>query len=219
MTDGRDRFERARRPAEKAQRRDAILQAATDLLEREALETVSLNAIAQEAGLSKPNLYRYFESREDILLTLFLADLRSFADEVADRLTLLSPAAPEAADTVATILTDAYATRPRLCRFLGDIASVFEHNVSGVVVERVKTVSLDQATRVAVALNVALPSLSIARALWVNNMTALLVGGLWPPAHPAPIVREVLAKAEFAALRPDFRRDLSEAVLTLIRGS
>lgn len=65
----------------------------------------------------------------------------------------------------------------------------------------------------------ALPTLTLARCLWINNMTSLLVAGLWPPAHPAPVVVEVLAKPEFRALRPDFRRDLKEGILSLIRGS
>jgi hypothetical protein len=50
-------------------------------------------------------------------------------------------------------------------------------------------------------------------------MTALLVAGLWPPAHPAPAVSAVLSKPEFSGLRADFSQDLHEAILSLIRGS
>jgi AcrR family transcriptional regulator len=217
MSDTRDRFERARRPGEKAVRREAILAAAADLLDRHQLQDVSLNAIAHEAGLSKPNLYRYFESREEILLALFLEDLRSFTDDVVSGLSGLTPG--QAEDDVASVLVEAYAKRPRLCRFLGVIASVFEHNVSTRVIEEIKTVSLDLASEVATALYRVRPQLTFERCLWLNNVTALLVGGLWPPAHPAEAVSEVLAKPELAVLRPDFRRDLHEAIVTLIRGS
>lgn len=219
MTDGRDSFERARRPAEKAARREMILQAAARLLDRGLLQDVGLNAIALEAGLSKPNLYRYFESREDILLALFIEDLRAFRDHVVAASATVPPGSPDAAASIAEIMVEAYARQPRLCRFLGMIASVFEHNVSAQVVEAVKTTSLAQAIEVATALRTALPALSLDRCLWINNMTSLLVAGLWPPAHPAPSVVEVLAKPEFASLRPDFRRDLHEAILSLIRGS
>ena len=41
------------------------------------LDGTGLNAIAREAGLSKPNLYVYFESREAILLRLLLKGIRS----------------------------------------------------------------------------------------------------------------------------------------------
>lgn len=219
MTGARDTYERARRPAEKAARRALILEAAARLLDRGLLQDVSLNAIAQEAGLSKPNLYRYFESREDILLALFIEDLRGFRDQVIAATASVQPGSPGAAETVAEILVDAYDSRPRLCRFLGMIASVFEHNVSAEVIVALKTTSLDLATEVAAVMQQALPTLALERCLWINNMTSLLVAGLWPPAHPAPVVVEVLAKPEFQALRPDFRRDLKEGILSLIRGS
>lgn len=219
MTGARDSYERARRPAEKAARRELILKAAARLLDRGLLQDVSLNAIAQEAGLSKPNLYRYFESREDILLALFIEDLRAFRDHVVAGAGSVRPGGQDAAEAIADILVDAYAQRPRLCRFLGMIASVFEHNVSTGVIEALKTTSLELATEVATAMQRALPELTLERCLWINNMTSLLVAGLWPPAHPAPVVVEVLARPEFRSLRPDFRRDLREGILSLIRGS
>lgn len=219
MSVGRERYERARRPEEKAARRAAILQAAARLLDRRALQDVGLNAIAEEAALSKPNIYRYFESREHILLALFIDDLRDFSEDVAPRISRLPPEGATTSQDAAMILVEAYASRPRLCRFLGAIASVFEHNVSPGVVEATKATSLELANAVATALGKALPALRVERCLWINNMAALLVAGLWPLAHPAPSAREVLSRPEFAALRPDFRRDLHEAILTLIRGS
>lgn len=219
MTTARDSFERARRPAEKAARREVILRAAARLLGQGLLQDVSLNAIAKEAGLTKPNLYRYFESREDILLALFLEDLRAFRDQVVAGAASVQPGGENAAEAIAEVLVDAYARQPRLCRFLGMIASVFEHNVSAKVVEVVKTTSLDLANGVAIVMHKALPMLTQVRCLWINNMTSLLVAGLWPPAHPAPSVVEVLARPEFQSMRPDFRRDLREAILSLIRGS
>lgn len=219
MTAAREYYERARRPAEKAARREVILGAAARLLNQGLLQDVSLNAIAQEAGLTKPGLYRYFESREDILLALFIEDLRAFRDQVVEGAASVQPGGPDAAEAIAEILVDAYARQPRLCRFLGMIASVFEHNVSAKVVEAIKTTSLDLAIEIATVMQKALPALALERCLWINNMTSLLVAGLWPPAHPAPSVVEVLAKPEFQSLRPDFRRDLKETILSLIRRS
>jgi len=68
-------FQRARSPERKQLRRMAILQAASDVLARDGIEATSLNAIARQAGMVKSNIYRYFESREEILLRLMLLDL------------------------------------------------------------------------------------------------------------------------------------------------
>jgi AcrR family transcriptional regulator len=131
-----------------------------------------------------PNLYRYFESRGEILLALFLEDLCSFAGEVVSEPS--GPLPPGSADeeVIASILVDAYAKRPRLCRFLGSIASVLEYNVSARTIGDMRGLSLALGTDVASAIHDALRKLTIERCLWLNNMTAPLVGELWPPAHP-----------------------------------
>lgn len=195
------------------------MAAARRLLGCHPLHDVGLNAIAREAGLTKPNLYRYFESREEVLLALFLEELRAFTTEVVAGLSEVLPAAPGAEAAAASVLVDAYARRPLLCRLLGAIASVLEHNVSTGTIGATKKPTMAMAVEVAHALQRSLPQLPPERCLWLNNMIALLVAGLWPPAHPAPAVTEALARPDFAALRPDFARDLHEAIITLIRGS
>ncbi|MBW2256137.1 MAG: helix-turn-helix transcriptional regulator [Deltaproteobacteria bacterium] len=44
-----------------------MLGAATEFFEERDTKTVSINAIARRAGLSKSDLHRYFASREEIL--------------------------------------------------------------------------------------------------------------------------------------------------------
>ncbi len=57
-------WRRARRPELKEQRRTAILDAARTMLDNKGLGGSGLNALAREAGMSKVNVYQYFESRE-----------------------------------------------------------------------------------------------------------------------------------------------------------
>jgi AcrR family transcriptional regulator len=82
MTEAGDHLARARHPDENTVYCEAIVQAANRLLDRKELHEFSVNAIALEAGPTKPNLYRCFESREEILVAMFLEELRSFAREV-----------------------------------------------------------------------------------------------------------------------------------------
>lgn len=212
----RERYQRARRPGEKEARREAILGAAARLIEGADPQSVTLNGIAAEAGLSKPNLYRYFQSREEILLHLFLDDLRGFAAEVAGKLDALPGGV--APGTLADMQVDAYASRPRLCRFLGLIASVLEQNASERVLRDVKVATLETARMLAAALHRARPEVPVEQCLWLNSTVALFVAGLWPPAHPSAAVGALLGEPEFEALRPDFRRDLRATILTLLAG-
>jgi AcrR family transcriptional regulator len=71
-------FQRARSAEQREQRRRAILDAATALLERAPVAELSLTALARQAGLAKSNVLRYFESREAVLLELLDAASRDW---------------------------------------------------------------------------------------------------------------------------------------------
>lgn len=47
--------------------RDAILEALVSMLEREDLEDISMEVLAERAGTSRRTLYRYFPSRAELL--------------------------------------------------------------------------------------------------------------------------------------------------------
>jgi AcrR family transcriptional regulator len=63
-------FARARRPEQKQQRREAILEAARRLAVEHGVNHVSLGGVAAEVGLAKSNVVRYFGTREEIYLEL-----------------------------------------------------------------------------------------------------------------------------------------------------
>lgn len=215
-------FQRARKPSQKAQRRETILQAAAELVEEERLEEVGLNSIARRSGISKANLYRYFESREEILLQLFLEDLEGYVEEVESGLALLAGGDERASGTrvedVAGVLTDAFLARPRLCRLLGVLQSVLEQNVSEGSIAKAKVQVLDLSRRAADAMSGALPGVPLEDCAWANSTIALLVAGLWPAANPAPNATRVLDREQFKALKPDMERDLRKAIVVLFQG-
>lgn len=59
-----------------------LLEAAARLMEREGSEAVSMQALAKEAGVSVGLIYRYFGSKDDILLAVITDVLDAFATEV-----------------------------------------------------------------------------------------------------------------------------------------
>src|SRR3984957_13298765 len=72
-------YQRARRPEQKLERRDAILAAARELALRDGVRAVSLADIADRVGIHKSALLRYFEAREQIFLELTAQAWREWA--------------------------------------------------------------------------------------------------------------------------------------------
>jgi len=68
-------FQRARQPEQREERRAHLLTTARAMLEGGVdLRALTLNALAREAGMAKSNVYRYFETREALLLELLWAE-------------------------------------------------------------------------------------------------------------------------------------------------
>lgn len=64
------------------QRSRQLLGAAARLMEREGSESVSMQALANEAGVSVGLIYRYFGGKDDVLLAVITQVLDAFATEV-----------------------------------------------------------------------------------------------------------------------------------------
>jgi len=208
-------FHRARKPEQIAARREAILAAAAELFDASGPEGAGLNAIAAHAGFTKSNVYRYFESREAVLLSLFVD---AFTATIEDLERGLLEARQGDMPAVARIFAGTAVRHPRFCRLLSILGTVLEQNVSESVILDMKRKTFALAGRAALALHRALPRLSVEDCGWVASTVATLVAGMWPTAEPSPVAARVMAMPEFAAMRPSVDRDLERAILVLLRG-
>jgi TetR/AcrR family transcriptional regulator len=208
-------FQRARKPEEINIRREAILAAAADLFDREGPEGAGLNAIAVKAGFTKSNVYRYFESREAVLLSLFQSEFVRFVETIEASLGAVPPGD---LDAVARLVATALLERPRLGQLMCILSSVLERNVSAESVVALKRSMLGLSQRLAAALARALPALSVDDCAWAGSTIGTYVAGMWPAAFPNPVVADVIARPEFDALRAVPERDLERTILVLLKG-
>lgn len=206
-------FQRARKPEEIQARRETLLAAAAELFDAEGPLGAGLNAIAARAGFTKSNVYRYFESREEVLLSLFLAEMEQLVPALAAAIA----ATPEGdLDALTRAVTQQFASRPRFGHLASILSNTLETNVSEDTIVMVKRTMGGMATEMAAALRTRLPKASTEDALWAVTMIGSLVAGMWPGAHPAPVAERVLSRPEFARHRPNIERDLPRAVRAIL---
>jgi AcrR family transcriptional regulator len=188
-------FQRARRPEQKLQRRDAILGAARELARRDGVRTVSLADIAAEVGIHKSALLRYFETREQIFLELTAEAWRDWARALHAGLDAASPgsASPGSAALVADVFARAFADRPLFCDLLAHTPLNLERNVSPEAVRHYKLTSLGMVDEAATLVARVLPALRTAEAREFVATLASLAGSLWQIANPAPALAELYA--------------------------
>lgn len=207
------RFQRARKPEEKEVRRRAILETARVLASEVGPMELGLNELGRRSGVSKPNIYRYFESREEILFRLFCAEIE---DAVVGLEQHLRPGLGVSA--VAAAVAREHLSRPLLCQLAGMAASILEHNMSADTIAAVKGEMVPLMLRAVAALRRAVPWLSEADAAFAFQAIELQLSGLWPASNPSRAAREVLSRPEFAAMCVDAGRDFPRFIEVVLAG-
>ena len=172
--------QRARTAEQKAQRRNAVLEAAEKFFLEVGYEAFSMSNLAKNIGIAKGTLYLYFETREEIFLTLYEQSLVRWSDIFIDELdeTITSQVYArklfEAADADGTFL-------PLLIR----LEHLIEHNVAVSRLIRSKQIFIGRVDKIAKVTAGAL-GLSEAQATEVvKTMGVLLIGATQSDQGPS----------------------------------
>ena len=209
-------FQRARKPEQKEERRQALLQAAEAMLEEKGdCAGLSLNELAKRAGMAKSNVYRYFESREAVLLALLGEDwLRFFSDVQTRQKGRANVDLFEQLD----LLVASLEAHPILCNLMSALPNVLEQNVNTATVLDFKLRSREGLEEAAAFLARQSPQLSPEQWFAVLQNLSVLVTGMWGYTNPSPAVVEALKDERICTFRMDFRKDITNMLSLFARG-
>ncbi|PRY33611.1 TetR/AcrR family transcriptional regulator [Pseudosporangium ferrugineum] len=215
-------FQRARTEQQRELRRQSILDMASAMLGEMPVAAVTLNELSRRVGLAKPNVLRYFESREAVLLELLDRFLREWLADLADELAAgVGGGLPvgERAAALAGTLSRSLSGRPVLCELFAAQGSVLEHNVSVEVVARYKHASLDRLADMTALVRKYLPELGDETTFF--SLQALLTAGALAPYRTPPASLEAAYEGdpELARFRLDPAPFLEQALTATLLGA
>jgi AcrR family transcriptional regulator len=231
-------FQRARRPEQKEQRREAILAAAAELARRDGVRDVSLSDIARAVGIHKSALLRYFETREQIFLELTAREWRDWEAELtavlgeiaaggdggtasatARRRSVAKGGRGARGDAVAKALAASFVSRPLLCDLLPHAALNLERHASIEAVRAYKETSTGAVEAVAAALAGPLSDLDEDERREVVSYVALLAGSMYQIATPPePLARLYEEEPRLGHFLLDLEARLTRAAAVIIAG-
>ncbi|MFF2924143.1 TetR family transcriptional regulator [Streptomyces celluloflavus] len=206
MSETTQGFIRARSPENRELRRQSILDAAEQLLDKAQVADITLRDIGRQAGIATSNVLRYFENREAVFLELLNREYGAWLDALPAE---LAPADDGTGPTTPVCgFADAYAAslaaRPVLCELASVLASVLERTVSVETVRAFKRQALANNDRLADIIHARMPGLHRAAAKELASATIVLIAGLWPLAHPGPTVVAAVEDPALLAAHVDF---------------
>ena len=125
---------RARSPEQKAERMNAIMNAAENLFRDLPYHEINMGLIAQELGWSRSNLYKYAATQEEVFLALHTRANKAFIDDV---LTSLEAQATQKDDDgyftnekFARAWANAAGKHPEFLRYQDILIAIIESNAS-----------------------------------------------------------------------------------------
>jgi AcrR family transcriptional regulator len=179
-------FQRARSAEAKAVREKGILDAARTLSARRGIREITLTDIADEVGMHKSAMLRYFETREEIFLRLTADGWREWTPIIAKRARESTTTADVAAAFASTL-----AERGTFCDLIAQAPMNLERNVSVEGVRRYKLTSGESLARITAAVREALPGLSVVAAGDLVAAATSLAGTFWQISTPPPQIAEL----------------------------
>lgn len=210
---------RAVKDEQKQERRQVLLDVAWELFQGTSYQSITINEVAERAGLAKGTVYLYFKSKEELFLSLQEQQLAAWFDEVNARLQV-APADPEA-DPIAEVVNSLCETlkqRPGLTRLLAIMHSVLEQNIDFETALHFKQMLFSQVSRTGALLEQRLPFLTTGQGVQIILRINALAIGLQHMADPAPIVQRALDEHELQMFVIDFAREFSATLQTLLYG-
>jgi AcrR family transcriptional regulator len=206
-------WQRARSPVQQERRRRQILAAARELFRDLAYEEVSLNGIARAAGLSKSSVYLYYQTREEIFLDIYLDSFRRWVGDVVAAWAELAPGAGPRELVAAWV--DAFWADGGMVSLQSLVATSLERNVSDHKLGDCLRMKLDQIGRLHQALARFFPALAAGDTATLT-IHAFTLCGQFSAYHANPGLSRLLAQAEFAGLRRDYRAMATDALTIML---
>jgi AcrR family transcriptional regulator len=206
---------RARSDDDKLARREAIVHAAADTFDASEFDTFTMDQVAVKLGLAKGTLYRYFPTREALLLAVLRQDLDGWFATVDETLAGAGTSHATASDEVVDAIIEPLLARPRIMRLLAVLPSILEHNVPYESALVFKQFLLERCGTTGALVDTALGAVDGAGVRLLLQLNAGVIG-LYHGAHPSPAVGAVLALREFAALRVDLPTELTHLAAALV---
>lgn len=209
-------FHRARSDEQIQQRRDGFLDAARTLLAQSGIEAVTLNALANAVNLSKSNLYRYFESCEDVLAEIYHQEAKLLSADLISSFKSI----PRHNDlsSCAALFSNACGGRPMFCALHTKMAGSVEQGISPKRLAQLKTSYARLSAEVAYALHEAVPALGHEGAAMAIRMFMHHLAGCWQFCNLGPNAEAAIALAQLTQYQRPFRQVMAQSCHTILIG-
>ncbi|MFQ3231670.1 TetR family transcriptional regulator [Reinekea sp.] len=204
--------QRAKSPEQKARRYQQILLAAENRFSVGEFESVNMNDIAADVGISKAALYRYFRTKESLFLALFVRNLEALIE---------TSQLESKQQSLASAISSALIKSPVYCMLSAILHTILERNLTVDEAKTFKLTLLNLMTKFAKVIQQHDIELGLTEANAIKLLMQIqpTLIGVWHMTNSTGAVAEVIEMPELAMFKQDFSLSLNEHISLLVRNT
>ncbi|AIQ62585.1 hypothetical protein PSTEL_05185 [Paenibacillus stellifer] len=210
-------WKRARSTEQIESRKQEILDVAYRLFEETEYDHITLNGISRELQISKPSIYRYFSSREEIFLDIYGQEYEHFTKQLIEALMELrsDPLPTE----VSLIWVRIYRNHPKLLKLMPYLGIALEKNSSESSLRSFKAANIGLQEQLAKQLTVLYPILTIQDGFYIQYYVFLIASSLWTLSNPTEPLQKILGDYQHLNIDYSFNYVLTQGIEAHINDS
>lgn len=193
--------QRAKNPKQKALRRQQILLATKERFNASVYEDVNLNHIAEDIGITKAALYRYFRNKETLFLALYVESLEQL---------IASSDALFAKPSLHEGISDVLIQNPTFCKLSAILHTILERNLKHdeALAFKLTLLELMQTFTTKIKRHPDADTLSEERLFTKLMLAQQALIGAWHMTHPNGAIAEVLENPPLTIFKQNFEDTL-----------
>lgn len=206
-------WKRARSSEQVEQRIGSILTACEELLSESRPHELKMRDVAQESGLAVGAIYRYFRSKEVLILSVYLNKM----DELLQDIASYSPNGP-GLDNFSEHMTKVF-TKHKFFWYLSAYAgAILETNLTDDEVREHKNSAMEMTTLCIQQLTQSIPEISADEIFNLFMDSFFYTCGLYSYAFPPNNIGKILEEPELKNFKPDWDSSIRRMIKSLLAG-
>ncbi|WP_372370419.1 TetR family transcriptional regulator [Candidatus Uabimicrobium sp. HlEnr_7] len=207
-------WERARTEKQKQQRIDEIIDATARLYQKYNFEEITFALIAKEAAFTRSNLYKYFNSKEEIFFEFLKSDIVVWRQDIVRSTESKSFTITEFAE----FWLEVQQRHLRMQSLISILYAHLEKKSSFETLVNFKKMVVAEFETLCTLLQKIFPKLSIENATKFIQIQLALSIGLYTMTDLSPEQQKVFEVKEFAYLKMDYEQYFKQSLVYVLQG-
>jgi len=207
-------WQRARSEEQKEARVDEIIKATETLFKNNPFEAITFAAIAKEAQFTRSNLYKYFNSKEEIFLAFLRHDVDAWRGELLQTFSADTSQSPEQFSSTWVALQ---LKHKRMLELISILYTELEKHISLQHLVEFKQQVKEEFATVGGLLQRLFPQLTPEKSIRFLQLQFASAIGLYQMTDLTGLQQEVLAYPEYQHLHIDFESAYRHSVAAILK--